>query len=521
MPRKPKGGTPVGFDHQREQHFQTPVWVRRLTRRDKEYPLIDRAVLLYVAVMLLFQILFQISPVMSFLATTPLRSIQTYLGLLGGALIVLDLFTTKRLWEGKQRLLLYAILVLAALASVRMIRYGIKENLFKLCWAAIQFALISSCAHRTDRASLQKYLRPFFYAVLAIWFVACCVSLYQYVEQISYSYVVDPLAKDSSATRQGFCDNRLFGIFYTLNHAAYISLFFLVIAVVYTFRERSLWAKLGLSLAALVLLSHLILSGSRSAMLSLLICSAVLTWALIRNAVKRRGPARPLFPIVAGLLAIALCFGGYQSLKNGLSHLPYLNSLLDYHQQTDQDPSSPSLPAQEPVYDEDILEREDLEEDTSNGRLSIWKDYIYLCPDVGPIGLSPGNYMPYVLENHPGSYIVEYVRTHYPDKYESGIIYHVHSGYLMVYVSAGILGLGCLLAFMVLCLIRLLRTLREHKRLSHLYIGALTLIVAGAFSALLDEGLFFQNNPHTTMFWFAMGIFWLDDLAPKAPMNER
>lgn len=510
----------MGTNEKRVPSLKMPAWADRLTQREKEWPLIDKAILAYVAVMLLFQILFQISPVMSFLATTPLRSIQTYLGLLGGGLIVLDLFTTKRIWEGKQRLLLYAILVLAALASVRMIRYGVKENLFKLCFAAIQFTLIASCAHRTDRASLQKYIRTFFFVVLAIWFVACCVSLYQYVEQISYRYVVDPLAKDSSSTRQGFYDNRLFGIFYTLNHAAYISLFFLVIAVVCTFRERSMWARLGLSLAALVLLCHIILSGSRSAMLSLVICSAVLTWALVRNALKGHGPSRFAIPVGAAILAAILCFGGYQGLKDGLTHLPYLRSLLSYHQQTD-DPTAPSDPDPEPDYNEDILDRDGLEADVSNGRISIWKDYVSLYPQVGPIGLSPGNYMPYVLENHPDLYIVEYVRVHYPDKYQSGIAYHVHSGYMMVYVSAGILGLLCLVAFMILCLIKVLRTFRKNRQLSHLYIGALALVVAGAVSAMLDEGLFFQNNPHTTMFWFSLGIVWLDALAPGEDLEAQ
>jgi O-antigen ligase len=85
---------------------------------------------------------------------------------------------------------------------------------------------------------------------------------------------------------------------------------------------------------------------------------------------------------------------------------------------------------------------------------------------------------------------------------------------MMVYVSAGILGLLCLIAFMVLCVIRLWRNIRANRKLSLLYIGAMALVAAGAVSAVLDEGLFFQNNPHTTMFWLALGILMLDSLAP-------
>ena len=102
----------------------------KLFNRKKEYPRIDNLVVVYVAVVLYFQLLLQISPIVTSLTATPLYNIQTYLGLLGGGLIVLDLFTTKRIWQGNYIGLLCVILVFAALASVRMISYGIKENLF-------------------------------------------------------------------------------------------------------------------------------------------------------------------------------------------------------------------------------------------------------------------------------------------------------------------------------------------------------------------------------------------------------
>lgn len=128
------------------------------------------------------------------------------------------------------------------------------------------------------------------------------------------------------------------------------------------------------------------------------------------------------------------------------------------------------------------------------------------------MGLSPGNYMPYILENHPELFIVYTTKHHNPDKYNSGIIYHVHSGYMMVYVSAGILGAVALAAFMVLCMIRLIRAIWKNKKLSPWFVCGLLLVVAGAVSAAFDEGLFFQNNPQTTMFWFALGLLMSDRL---------
>lgn len=507
------------FVHDSKYGQKAAQWGQRICLRKREYPVIDKLVMAYVAVMLLFQIFFQISPIVTFLATTPLYSAQTYLGLLGGGLIVLDLFTTKRIWQGKFSILLYAILLLAALASLRMISYGMKENLFKLCWAGIQFVLVYSCVYRTDRASIKKYVKILFYVLLVIWLVACCISLYQYVNQIGYRYVVNPLAKDASSNRQGFYDNRLFGIFYTLNHAAYISLYFLLITVVCIFREKNIWTRVCLILAAFVLLSYILLSGSRSTLLSLIVCAAVLAWFLVRNAIRKKGFVKVSLPVVVALLTAVACLAVCFGLKQGLARIPYLKSLNAYYQQVHEEHGQD---IKKPEFDEELLVREGLDkEGVSNGRISIWKDYISLYKEVGVVGLSPGNYMPYILDNFPELYIVDYIRAVYPDKYESGIIYHVHSGYMMVYVSTGVLGLLCLLMFMLLCIVKTIRMIRGNNRLSYFYIGAFLLVVAGAISAALDEGLFFQNMPHTTMFWFALGIAMTGHLSAKGTSEDE
>ena len=49
--------------------------------------------------------------------------------------------------------------------------------------------------------------------------------------------------------------------------------------------------------------------------------------------------------------------------------------------------------------------------------------------------------------------------------------------------------------------------------MSYTFIGAFTVVLAGAISAVFDEGLFFQNTPHTTMLWFALGVLMMECLA--------
>ena len=139
--------------------LNSPEWVNRIVKPKKEYPLFDAVVLVFVAFLLIFQILIQISPFVSVLALTPLSSMMTYLGVLGGVLVAVDLFTTKKVWMGKYCYLLYAIVFLACLASLRMMNYGVKENIYKICHAFIQFSLVYSCVYRLNRETLKKSIK--------------------------------------------------------------------------------------------------------------------------------------------------------------------------------------------------------------------------------------------------------------------------------------------------------------------------------------------------------------------------
>ncbi len=514
----------MGTTEQTKRTLSLPRWVQSALQRKREFPLIDTLVVLYVAAVLVFQIFLQISPIVTFLTKTPFYSMQTYFGILGGGLILLDLFTTKRLWQGKFSWLLYGICLVAAMASIRMMEYGIRENLFKLCWAAIYFALVYSLPYRMSREALHRFIKILFCFMLSLWFVACCISLYQYAAQIGYMYVVNPLSKDASATRQGFYDNRLFGIFYTLNHAAYISLLFIIGSFFYMIKTKHLSVKILLGVAELVLLCYILLSGSRSAAIALLLCFVVGALLLLRDRIRGTHWKRIVLPIILAVAVAVVCVVGNSGMKAALSHIPYITDRIVYYLHGgDANPDAKPAPGisdkVDSSYPEDILDRQGLEEDVSNGRLSIWLDYVSLYKDVGLIGLSPGSYMAYVLENHPDMYIVDYVRENYPDKYNSNIIYHTHNGYLLVFVATGFLGMACLMAFMLLCAVRILRAVFSKQKLSRVFIGALLVVIACAFSAVLDEGLFFQNHLHITLFWFSLGILMMESPDRNADMQ--
>jgi hypothetical protein len=294
-------------------------------------------------------------------------------------------------------------------------------------------------------------------------------------------------------------------------------LFLLIISFFYTLKTKRAAVRVLLITAQLILWSHIILSNSRSTWVPLIVCSFVATWLFIRRLIKSRGLRGALICILSSVLASALVLGSTLLLRQGLVYVPKICKQVvseDFYQMLyDKGISA------ENDWDDDLLHREGLEDDMSNGRFNIWGDYISLYKEVGPIGLSPGSYMKYIYENHSDKYIVDFTKENHPEKYESGIILHVHNGYLYVYVAAGILGGILLVMFIFLCVRRAFLKIKDKRKLSYLFIGAFVIVLAGAISAVFDEGLFFVNNPHSTLFWLALGVLMRE--ASKLKKIER
>lgn len=291
-------------------------------------PWLNTAVLVYVGVTVVSFVLLQIAPVLTWMAKTPLYHISTYLGLIGAVLMALDLFTNRGLWRGIWCWLLYGVAFMDVIASLRTMRYGVKDNLFDLCWVVIQFALVYSLAQRVGKERMRRFLRNLFYVVLVIWGIACCVGLYQYLFRIGYTYVANPNTTSPELTRQGYYQSRLFGLFMGLDYAAYTSMFLFVGCMQGVVTRGKHWAaRAALAVAALVLVTHVILSVSRSALIALILYAFCFTVLLVRNRcgsmkqLKRLGVS-----VLAGVCAVVVCWGCTEGIRLVCSIWPWVAS---------------------------------------------------------------------------------------------------------------------------------------------------------------------------------------------------
>nr|WP_306790245.1 O-antigen ligase family protein [Trueperella sp. zg.1013] len=448
----------------------------------------DKIVLHYIWITIVVFTLMIISPVLSFLTKTPFYHLQSYLGIFGALLLAVDVLLQRTVFKAKYVYLLYLISFIALIATVRTREFGIKDNLFSIAWATISFSLFYSISARIEKEEFIKTMDMYIHLLFLIWSIACLVSIAQFFMDIGYTYVINPLAEDVSIARQGFLQNRLFGIFDPINHAAYISLM-LFILTLYEFRKKRKFKWLY-SIPAVLFVVHIILSGSRSAKFSLLICSFIGFFLLYRSHFKKVNFKRT---VIALVLSACFMVGVYYSIRVYSNGLSTISSLLNTNN------SKPS--------DKDVLDRnEDLKDNFSNNRLAIWKDYLDNYREFGVIGLSPGNYMKYIAKNQPNLYIVQYVKTNFPEKFAAGAIYHTHNGYLKVFVSTGYIGILSLLAFLLLSFKDNFLYVKRITHVQDLYVFSFLIVISGLISAIFDQGIFFMENTPAFFFWMFAGL---------------
>ncbi len=182
-------------------------------------------------------------------------------------------------------------------------------------------------------------------------------------------------------------------------------------------------ARAALAVAALVLVTHVILSVSRSALIALILYASCFTVLLVRNRcgsmkqLKRLGVS-----VLAVVCAVVVCWGCTEGIRAGMQHMA-VGSVIE-----------------EP----DAIERSQ-EGDVSNNRFEIWRDYLSLAGEIGPAGLSLSNYNDYIGDRHPEMYIVRYFTDQFKDTVKTDLVYESHNNYLFVFISTGFVGAGLFL----------------------------------------------------------------------------
>ena len=416
-------------------------------------------------------------------------------------------------WRKSRRVfLLYGICLLDATASFRAAG-GLEPAWQQRLKCEIGILVLFYCAAQSVRADLLgRLLHRFYWFGLLFWSMMCCLSLCQFALMIGIDGT--RIASFPPLKGLGYYGHRLYGTFNTLEYGTVTSLM-IMLAGGYWFVKTHIRAeRILLALCNVPLLFYLVLSGSRNAQLALYL-SLFLGAGIVcfKSSIASRilGKKR-LMAMMVALAVVAVAHLGYIAIQRAAERVPELFSDYSGFLARDSSVQDPSVDESEGTSDGEaepesrLLERIDTKGDISTNRFSIWKDYIGLWREYGPLGLSSTYDSRYIQEHHPDLFICEYIRETNPEGYAMGRIYHPHNGYLKILISTGYLGFAFLMVFLFGSVKDVWKAIRGCEKIRPELLFSLMMVAAGCSSAMFDLELFFVFNPISYLFWLALGV---------------
>ena len=465
---------------------------------------LGKAVAVYVSLFLLYLLIGRIIPVANLLATSAANTLlsSAFAGI-GALLVLADLLTDRYLFRSRNWWALLLFAVSMGISMVTNLRYGFGSNVKTMVWTCIQFFLLYCLVCRFGSENSRVFLSRLLFALSLLWTLFVLFSIVQYALQTGYR-IFDYNAGYSK--RQGFVDNRLFGVFLDPNFAAITSLCVIFIWVYFLEIRKAAWERVLCVLMIAIHASYIILSGSRTILICLFGATLVKTVLSVRNLClkKQLTVGRSVGTVLIALAAVSIIFFGlYTGGKKALAQLPVLceplrsmNQSQILQPEAEKDPTRPTRPGQQDDYDADeVFHREDVKEDNIlNNRAQIWQSYLEsLHGSKWIFGLSPRNALAYIRDNYPDNYIAQ-----------TG--YSAHSDYIALISYTGLSGVACALLFAVLAALQIFRTFFGKQPMDPFYIMALTIFAALIVFGIPFMEIYFSNSLTAALFWIMASV---------------
>ncbi len=462
---------------QSKKYSQISERIKIVNNQQKNTKVQDVATLVYVVSFFCYLLASRIIPISYMLSGVVNTILSSAFAGIGAILILADLCTKRNLFQNKNSWLLILFIVAVGITSVINMKFGVTDNIKTIVWICIYMFIIYSLCTRFDSEKSKKLFKILISILSIVWFVCVIISIVQYCLQIGY------LAPETETImkRQGFYDNRLFGIFLDPNFAAVISMCIIFFSIHEYKTVKHIFMKVCYLVSAIVQYVYVILSGSRT----VLICffAGVVLWVAlwVRNfcVQKQVSTKQWIYRELFSIVIVSLLFGGiYLGSREALSYLPLISG---------EQGKVNSTHAQE------ILKREDVKEDNMlNNRGTIWSEYVKsLEPKEYIIGLSPRN-------------TIARLETRDPKGYVAKTQYTPHSDYVALLIYTGVVGCIIVLLFYFKTFIDILKKIGKKVELDSMYITSLVVAVSLIIYGIAFLDIYFSNTITAFLFWFAM-----------------
>ncbi len=290
---------------------------------------------------------------------------------------------------------------------------------------------------------------------------------------------------------------RFYGMYYDPNYASVICGIAIFAAIYLFILEKNIVKKIPIIFTTFFQLLYLIVSQSRSGLLSFMVGVLVFIIFCLIKYIKRFN-----FKKVFMYSAVVIVIGFASLLTINIANKNYNTNVIDT--KNDSKYNLPNL-TQDDKKVVNIMKRRDIDKkDISNRRIDIWKSFFDIYKNNNYIfGVGHSNIVEYAKDNIPSTYIVNNNFSEFNT---------AHNIFIDVLTSQGIIGL---LIFITMIIYEIYIILKnkivspKNKNYGFNVIIFTMLIIILTSSAFLTE-IFYVNNACTFMFWLLLSYLNYD-----------
>lgn len=421
----------------------------------------------------------------------------------GSIIIVYEILIKRSFFKMRYSYLLILGIVSFMITVLLNRAYFFVPSIYNLVYLMITLIVIYPVDFSQDSETRKKKIIQFNNVFIVIILIATFISIVQFVLLISYRV---PTGTPGIVARQGFIENRLFGVYTSPNVGAmfgYTSIILSIFSGLLNNLTKKIQLLYIINFAVQVI--YIILSSSRGAQLVIIsflfLFLVFLFQSSFRKAVTERTSINIRWLIAIALIFLVFFTIGNTYAKNLLAKIPVAIENKIEIKKTDQVEDNLDRP------DKVVVQHSDGNSEFSAGRFSIWKAAVKATEPTLFFGHGETDF----FGNSDGT-VLDKVQLNSMDINELRRAHgNMHNGYIQVIVSSGIIGFICFYIFYMCNIFKLIKLFFIKKsqsvEIDYALLGIVLIFLLSIFANELVEShlLFNKRDVISIVFWYYLG----------------
>lgn len=421
----------------------------------------------------------------SFLFGKPIASVLVNVTFILGSILIVERIVHWKEYIGTPYLTWLILFIFSfIISSVVNFKYEFVENMKWVVWTTFQMMLLYTNKRNTEVREYKKEFVILSNIIIVYTFMATVMSFVLLIMDYSQIWIFE---ENGQRIIAGFVWGRLWGVYTDPNYGAVLGVISIILSV-YFIQKNKIKLRLFYIINIIFEYIYIVFSDSRTGKLTLLISISLYIYCmLLKNAHTLKGKIRNIL-LTVGVCVLMIC--GMSGIKNGY------NAIMDWKIDSMELPEEAKDKEQE---EQEIGREEDIKEDPSNRRFSIWKSGIEILETAPLFGTGYVSFISYTMEKLPDTYVVNN---------DYGVFGSMHNGFLNVLVYQGIIGFLIFIAFVMCVTIKILKTIWKLEREQY----QLAIVLSSCIGAVVCSMMFLLEGTYTNsigsiVLWSFLG--WL------------